>query len=161
MISKLLSSGLCFHMGHVTPSRNFSQWSIISKTLCSPINNGRLEELEATNAFLSSEKLQWDPSDYLLCLARRSRVWNQLWVCDHLPRSRNKRGDDEGAMGCRNMASGHTGERRLLHGRKWQGSYWVQIHRETVFITFCVQGTFHLPGSEHSLLGQTFPCKAI
>lgn len=45
-----------------------------------------------------------------------SRVWNQRWVCHHITRSRNRRGDDEGATGCRNMASGHTGEGYCMVG---------------------------------------------
>lgn len=48
------------------------------------------------------------------------------------------------------MASSHTAERGLLHGKEWQGKYWAQVHRETVFMTFCVQR--HYPGLDQNMV---------
>lgn len=49
-----------------------------------------------------------------------------------------------------NMASSHTAERGLLYGEEWQGKYWAQVHRETVFMTSCVQGIY--PGQDQNMV---------
>lgn len=48
------------------------------------------------------------------------------------------------------MASSHTAERGLWHGQEWQGKYWAQVHKETVFMTFCVEG--HYPGRDDKVV---------